>query len=505
MKGEEFVAVRIDRLSRSLGAFLAVLVGASAAVAAPQVPDTRIQATVTAIDAALEAHDCTKVIEAGDALLSGRRGKVDPSLRTAVEGVVAACEYDGGAKEKVYALALARTRGAEGSDSMWRLRLFAEIDTKRYAAAVATIEAIGAQRPAVLNEAPMDWMFRLNRELKETGRKAERRRLLGILAADTYVPTESSGDTQGLRYAYAELLAEAGEPDAARAALAVVSDPDLLADALFDPRLAPLLPANLDLRGAAEAALAKDRTLAEGHPDRLDPVIAIAADLRRIGRAGEVLALLRPLLASDTSRFGDVRRKLPWVWDEVGRAETALGHYDEAVKAFTAGMSLDEGGEPNVSQVINLAAMQVRFRHPEAALKTLAVFDDPKRRMSPYGNMEMRLARGCAHADLGHAAAAGADLAYAQAHPKDHPEALGDLYLCLGRMDDAAAFYIGRLADPETRVHALKDLSDYDPPPGPLPPLYAGRWDALKARPDVRAAAAKAGGTRRIPLQAPVL
>jgi hypothetical protein len=117
--------------------------------------------------------------------------------------------------------------------------------------------------------------------------------------------------------------------------------------------------------------------------------------------------------------------------------------------------------------------------------------------------MAMRYNRACAHAVAKRPGDAAADLAYIQTNSKDAPGMLGSLLLCLGDLDGAAADYIGRLDDPETRSEALLELSDYDDPPVkvPLDPA-AARVPALKARTDVKAAIARAGGIRRFRVQA---
>jgi tetratricopeptide (TPR) repeat protein len=406
---------------------------------------------------------------------------------TGLELMVAGCAYEIGQKDRAYALLLTGTRSDASPDEMWNLRFAVELEMKKLPAAVATIEAMSQGRGAVLNAMPVLWLYELDRQLKEAGLKSERKRFLKVLAADAFVPEETLGDAQGLHYAYAQLLAEEGDSEAARAVLATITSPYFLTHALFAPRLAPLLAPGLDLRAAAEAALARDRALAGRYPDRLGPVIDAAADLRLLGRPQEALDLLQPALAraAEKGAFTDAEDKLPWAWDGVARANTALGRYEEAAKAFSAGGQLGEDGMPNVSQIINLAHLQVRFGHPAEAVRTLAVFDDPKRQASPFGYMEMRLARGCANSAAGNARAAAADLAYAEAHAKDHPVALGYLYLCLDKMDQAAAFFIQRLDDPDQRSAILRELADYDPPARPVPAPFGGKLETLKARADV--------------------
>jgi hypothetical protein len=120
--------------------------------------------------------------------------------------------------------------------------------------------------------------------------------------------------------------------------------------------------------------------------------------------------------------------------------------------------------------------------------------------------MEYHLARGCATFHLGKTKQAQADLAYMRAHHADHPEALGDLLMCMDRIDDAAAEMILRLGDPERRADALLQLSDYAPLPEGVPPIVvAGAIAKLRERSDVKAAIDSAGGIRKFPIQRPSL
>jgi hypothetical protein len=68
----------------------------------------------------------------------------------------------------------------------------------------------------------------------------------------------------------------------------------------------------------------------------------------------------------------------------------------------------------------------------------------------------------------------------------------------MGDMEGAAAVVVRRLDDPDQRVEALLQLSDYDDPPVPVPPApLDAPLRALKERADVKAAVARAGGIRR--------
>jgi tetratricopeptide (TPR) repeat protein len=489
------------KISRALGLLgLAVALGASVPTAKPGETSA---AVLRALSEAADRDDCEAVLKIAEPLIDNGIGQLPEETQIGVYTLAADCAYARGGRDEAYAYALRGSALSGSQDSLWRLRFFLEMDLKHWDAAVATVETAARSRPAALNSTPMQWFFRLQRELKEQKLTPLRKRLLKILAADTYVPAESAGDAQGLRWEYAELLAAEGDGAGARAALAGITDPMLLLDAIYDAHLRAVVPPDIDLRAATQAALAHDRAVAAKNPNLLDATLNVATDLRRLGQAEEALALLQaagPRL-TPTGGFTDIEDKLPWYWDRLAQTYLGLGRYEDAVKAYGTGGAANEGGRPNISQLLNLAGVQLRFGHPDDALKTLAAFDDGARKGSPYGEMVLRHIRGCARAATGRRAEALADLQYAEAHRKDHPHALGYLYLCLDRPDDAAAFFIARLDDPETRGATLRDLSEFDPPPASVPPELGGRLERMKARGDVKRAIARAGGLRHIPLQ----
>jgi tetratricopeptide (TPR) repeat protein len=494
-----------------LAPFVAALCAAAAsplsATDANGPPETVI-AQLRELGAAANHNDCKGVLHIGEPLLSQKSAGLPADAEAATYELVANCAYSEGAKQKAYDYALRGSRLAESADDLWHLRLFLENQAKNFGAAVATVEEMSAGRGAALNSTPMGWFWELHRDLKAEGARDLRTRLLKVLAADSYLPEESSGDAQGLHYQYAIMLAEGHDTAGARAMLRGIKDPGLLTEGLFDPRLRGFLPAGLDLRASTEAQLTIDREARARYPDRLDPILKLTSNLRRLGRPQEALTLLQSVEreVDDPAAFKDRDQKLPWYWDELGRTYVALGRYDDAVAAFRKGIAAGESSGLNVSQTINLADAQIQFGRGDEALKTLSGFDDPKREASPFGLMEMHLARGCAQAMAGHAGTVAADLDYAKAHEKDDPEALGNLYLCLDRMDDAAASFIRRLDDLDLRSATLKQLSDYEDRPANVPSSpFEIRLKTLKERVDVRAAIERAGGTRHIPLQPPDL
>lgn len=493
---------RCGRSAALAGAAIAAgLATAAAAAPAAGGADAKRFAALKQIGAAIDRHDCAGVTRLGEPMIAA--GDLPPGMAAILESLLGSCAYDAGDHDKAYAHLQRATAVADAPDQFWLMRLWLEIEDKRNDAAIATVEMLGRSRMSALNAAPVAMLSLFSRQLKEQGLRAERKRLLKVLAGGDYAPADWAGNAQAFRLDYAHVLADDGEASAAGPYLGSISDGRMLSEIYVDPRLRTALPAGFDLRTAAEAGLARDRQAAQEHPDSLILLIQVATDLRRLGRAEEAISLLEsasPRLA-DPRFFRDRAAQLPWYWDTLARSKASLARYDSAVAAFSAGAALNEGSSPNVSQVINLAFLQVLFHHGEDALKTLAVFDQPGRKGSPYGEMELRTVRVCARSVAGTLSAASGDIGYAEAHEKDNPDALGYLYLCLDRMDDAAAFFIRRLADPETRTEILLQLSDFDAPPGPVPGDFDARLARLKARPDLKTALDAAGGIRRIPLQ----
>lgn len=489
-------------------AFSASLVATAAAGTVRAPTEKEAQKSVERLSEAFKAaqnKDCGKAIKLARPLADAPQaaGLNDVGASAALE-IVARCDYMSGRVEAA-AAAIRRATALDGApDELWHLRLAFDLDAKNSPRAVETIEAMTQGRGQALNTVDQTWFWQFSRSLKDGGDKDLRLRLLKVLSNATYAPTEPLASADGFRLAYAELLADAGKSQEARALILDLKSPRDLARASLDPRFRGFFTTDPDLRAAWEARADEGRRAISLHPDLLDPLIETAAALRVLGKPQQALALLQTAVPSIGTKgaFRDADAKLNWFYDGLARSYAALGRYDEAVASFRTGAAIQEYGTPNVSQTINLAYAQFSFGHGEDALKTLAAFDDPKRKGSPYGESEMRLARGCARAVDGRPTEAAGELAYLREHEKDHPEALSDLLLCLGDMDGAATAMIRRLEDSERRADALLQLSDYDPQPanGPHNPIGI-RLDDLKRRPDVKTAIERAGGIRRFNIQ----
>ncbi len=455
--------------------------------------------------AAAETGDCKTASRIVNPMLDAQVPSIPKQLLSPTYQIAITCEISLKRNADAYRHALAGTALEDGGDELWRLRVAMELDDKRTEAAVASVEAMSQGRGAALNALPVRWLYQLNRQLRDAGLAGPRRRLLTILSANAYSPDgEVPSTTDGFRADLVVILSEAGDRQGAAALVGLITDPQTLIDTALDPRSAPLLPVGFDLRRAVERHLDEMRAFAALHPDQLYAVLQAAIDLRLLGRPQESLNLLKALRIDENgaSAFKDGNEQLVWWWDGIGRSHAQLGQYDAAVAAFRKGGEKQEGGNPNVSQVINLAAFQLDFAHPADALATIGVFDGNDRAASPFGMMQVYFARGCAQARLDRPAQAANALKYLQDHEKDAPGALTDMLLCTGDLDGAAASVVRRLADPDTRSDMLMRISTFDPPAVALPlnPLKVN-MDKVVTRPEVAEAIKRAGGAHRIHLQ----
>jgi tetratricopeptide (TPR) repeat protein len=455
--------------------------------------------------AAYDRGDCATAMKVVEPRLKQPLAKEAPEKLLAMGyDIAVGCAVRNGEGDVAYRYAVEGTALNDASDLIWRFRLATELQKQQYTPAVATIEALTQGRTAVLNGTPIRWLIDLSRELKDRHQDDDRRRLLKTLLENGYLPDDPFEPVDLFRHQYAEILFAAGDKPGATAQIREIVEPYLANQVSFDARFRSMLSPTFDVRASVERRLEEARSLMRQHPDQLAPIVQAGIRLRQLGRPQEALAVLetaRPLIGREGA-FTDVSTKLNWWWDGIASSHAMLGQYDEAVAAMKSGASAEEQGGINVSQLINLAGVQTRFGKPELALTTLAPFAASKRPVSPFGEMALRSTRGCANILAGRKDAAAADLAYAKAHEADGRRALAEIQLCMDDLDGAAATIIRQLEDPERRTATLVDLSDFDDPPVVIPvdPIEVN-LKKVKARPDVQAAIARAGGTRRIHLQ----
>lgn len=454
---------------------------------------------------AAQKDDCPTALKLlRPAIKSKAVAELPGKLAAASYHVASLCELRARRVAEARVLTVIGTAIDEASDDLWQLRFALELDMDDNAAATATVVAMSQGRGAALNGIELRWFYQLSRDLREAKQDALQLQLLTVLTDPAYDPNEPLANKDWFRLTLARLMLDRGDAARARALVGEIESAPTLLDASFDRRLRAFVPGDFDPRKAVERDLERAKAAAERYPNHLNPLTLGSRALRALGRPKEAIAMLERARTGGKplADFDDAEDMHNWWWDSVARTQEMLGDYDATVTAFAEGAKLGEGGVANVSQVINRAHAQNRFGRPAEALQTLAAAegDFP---VSPYGAMELRLARGCANAALGNAKALAEDRAFMEPRAKDHREALTYVLLCIGDMDAAAKSLIAALEDPDQQAATLATWSDYNPPLAGEPVYsFTKRMPELKARADVKAAIEKAGGTRRIALQA---
>ena len=286
-----------------------------------------------------------------------------------------------------------------------------------------------------------------------------------------------------------------GDHAAAATVAERIADPLIIVSMRSDKRFDPIA-ASIDklpsAREAAEHRIEALRGLLAKQPKRVDLVSTLGSQLLVAGRHEEVLSLLDETLkaiAADPSSFEALDKK-NWLMNQRAIALRRLGRFDEALAEIERASQVDEHGDPNVSQVLNLATFYCNAGHPKEALRAM----ERVGLMSPYGRMVQSAVRHCAALQMGNRRAADEEVAYMLEHRKVSEAIVLETLLTEGRVDEAAKLLISHFADPTKVDDALGFVQEFKTAPE-LPgyrALHVHRRELL-ARDDVKAAAAQVG------------
>lgn len=300
---------------------------------------------------------------------------------------------------------------------------------------------------------------------------------------------------------YELALMRVKQGDTGRAAEAVerVRWPDVLvrlrSDRRFDA-LVDLRAPRFDVEAAARANVGRLRALADERPSNLKVRMDLTYAMLAMGMNAEVIALTDQILSTlDSATAGqapyeDASEYWPWILNNRAIALRRSDRVDEALQLLVRASAMDELGENNVSQVLNLGTFYCSLGRPEQARAAIA----PVGSMSGYGRMVQAAIEHCAAWQAGDRAAAGKALAYLREHRQDAQTIWLDALLREGRLDEAARVLLGQLESVDERAEVLSALQEYRE----TEPLAGARethahWKALKARTDVRQAVERVG------------
>lgn len=407
--------------------------------------------------------------------------RLDPQRRAALQLQGTRLAIAAGDHARAYRLARAVVDSDPTDPDGWFLLGQLAANEQRYAEAAGAFTRLATDLPGALRHVPMPI---LNQTILHLGLDAPARDFLEALHAAGWtvdgIPAEhawarlallrsAQGDQAGAR----ELVDGIGSPE-----VIVWMRSDRRFDALLDrdaPRFEPVR--------AAGAWVERLAALAAEAPASLPLQRELVHGLLVAGRPDDALVLAARALAAP-ERFDDAS-DLAWMHNLRAIAFRRLGRTADAVQELTLASAMEESGQPNVSQALNLGTLFADLERPADALATVARVEG----MSGYGLLVQSTTRMRAELQLGRAAEAGAWLERIRDGREDGPLILLQALLVNGRMDEAAALLRTQLDDSDDRIAALEWCQEFlasEPLPGRRPVVEARRQ--LLAREDVRAA-----------------
>lgn len=369
--------------------------------------------------------------------------------------------------------------------------------------------ALSENNQRALSELPsrLAWgVIRAAKKLDEDDAAALR--VHDILARTNYLPPENPNDDY-LRMDHARLLLRAGMNERASVRLETITSPRLImtmrVDRTFDALRTEAFQGRLDVLAAAEADFERAQRAQTADARKLALVVELGQALRALGRFEEARALLdrhikRAQSADGPSVYSDIEEQLNWALNELAYVYYDLGRAAEARETFGLSIAVGEDGEWSVSQVINFASMLESEGRGADALEVLRTTG----RASPYGDMWVASVRVCAADQTGNRRLRDEALAFVREHEADNRAAAARALLCVNDIEGAAAAYIRRLADEESRADALLALQDYPERSDAVFPrddILRQRLEIVRDRADVRAAIEAVGRVEQVPLR----
>jgi hypothetical protein len=454
----------------------------------------------------LVGGECKTVPGAFDPVVTdaGFRG-FDAETRSAILGGAAMCAISGGDVKAAYRYARLGADEPSADGAIWSVRFSLALANAEPADAVQSFHVLAAKYPQALGELDDNLILAAYQSLASTpAPDAQRLRFLDALRAGRWSPQDPMDTGAALRLEHVRLLLAANRAPAAAAEAAALNEPFSLLALRIDERFAPARPAAAaDLRRAARDSLKRVTVASSAAPDRLSGPMAMAELHLMLNEPETALRVVDAALErhrkGGDSAFLDAERNLNWARDLRAQALFALGRWDDGLEAMAEGAQTQEDGAENFSQTVNLAGALTFAGRPQEALAALDAVNDDL--LTDDGRAWVESARTCALAASRDADAASAAAAKADALGPRNFGARTHARLCVNDLDAAAKLYVARLADPEHRLEALLALQTYQVDAA-VEATAPTAWGAerrsqlarLRARPDVLAAVAAAGG-----------
>ncbi len=377
---------------------------------------------------------------------------------------------------------------------------------KRWREAASDFILLAKERPADAKNLDFDVVARLAWRLEGDDQTALA--LLRTIKAIGYTPKSPGHTMDGLMGMYVRLLVQGGQTNEAIAELAKITDASTLIATRIDRRYAALWPLQAFDQATNPAEIAK-RELAfwetrhRLHPTAAKVITRYVMALRQAGEHEKAIATARKALADPSALESekDEGDEL-WLRNELVYALKDVGKIDEMLTEMATILLVDPAKDSNiVNQLINFGEILLELG------RTREGVDMSKRarsQSSDFGKMFIQGIEVCANATTDRAAAEQT-LAAMRKMEKENYAAVSQALLCLEKSDDMAALVKKRLAEPDARQGVLTAVQKYNYPPfvTPLRKTLMERYQAVIARPDIRAAIEQHGRVETFPFIAP--
>lgn len=384
----------------------------------------------------------------------------------------------------------------------WVLRWDTEVALDDTEHAAETIIQIASKWPKEVRKLSPRHVNEFMRKLKsDPAMKAHYFQVLEALSRTEWPEVRFAADWHWQVLAQHQL--DQGRTDAAFATAKRIGNPKTLIAMRASKKFAPILemdPEKFDIDRAVAANVAYMRTLVSDNPTSLENLNYLVGSLLEAKQGDEALELTSRAIeahAKNAKAFTDVEGNMNWTLEFHAHALTALRR-DGAVEVMKKAAALSEAGRRNVSQTINLSFLYCRQGNATEARKTANKFSKSDKSVTPYGRMGIEAVLLCADVIEGNTASVDRRLKSLHAQRDIAAETYRNALLRANRMDEAAAWVIELLADPERQDQALFDLQSFSWGNAGLPMADAvdDRVRELVKRPDVRDAIEVVGNVR---------
>ncbi|HEX8654150.1 MAG TPA: hypothetical protein VF693_02870 [Allosphingosinicella sp.] len=384
---------------------------------------------------------------------------------------------------------------------------FASLANNDWDRLLAILEAGAARLPPAAREEfnaqlMRDQLRQLIRTLGGDEHSPRNGRLLEALAALNWPGDHWPSARDEVRKALVDRYLGLGDRAAAARFAPRIEAPMHLLDLLLGRRYDGLHPHADPLPALRRALEREDRATAAAlaaRPGSVPVVHERAQHLSSVGRSGEALAVLEPLLR-------DVRATVAadedgmWAILEAVNALLDLGRRDEAVALMERLVALDLALDPQLigARIDHVDVLRVAGRPAAALAYALRLRPEAELHANAGGQRWVEAGIVCSLVDIGRRAEAAPYLAPLQDRD-DSPMALTMALLCLNDLDAAAALLVRQLGSDDPGA-AIQTLQEYEIAGAASPDPLAPRMDAVRRRPEVVAALARVGRALRLPL-----